>query len=258
MANKKVLLATLATATKNAEKTLKSVRDALAKKDLTKYNTAMATLQKDVQEVNKMRCKVEYCKFLETDTPMIAAVRQFYINKQRVKETRSKDDGSITGVNLEDKKARIDLEDFCDFGELPKKWTKDAAHLLAKLVLRETNVFAIKPSELSAKSFYFIHQVRAKQEGKTPDSNTQIVRLLQTIIDEMVFVDNGEGKNAYKCTSHDLAFIHDAVTKMDAKEKCTIATMNERQFKTVLMSVLAHCLGEAYKVKAVKIKEPKA
>ncbi len=41
---------------------------------------------------------------------------------------------------------------------------------------------------------------------------------------------------------------------MDAKEKCTIAMLNERQFKTVMMSVFAHCLGEAYKVKPAKIK----
>lgn len=258
MANKEVLLKSLEIANKSAEETLKSVRDALAQKDLAKYNAAMATLQKDVLEVNKMRCKVDYCKFMEDANPVIAAVKQFYVNKKRVKETRDKETGAITAVNLEDKKARIDLEEFYDFAELPKNWTTDAAHLLAKLALRETNVFAIKPSELSAKSFYFIQQVRSKQSGDTPDSNTQIVRLLQKIIDEMIFVDNGDGKNAYKCTSHDLAFIHDAVTKMDTKEKCTIATMNERQFKTVLMSVLAHCLGEAYKVKAAKIKEKKA
>lgn len=257
MAKKEVLATTLAEANKVAEATLKSVRDALAKKDLTKYNLTMTALQKDVKEVNNLRCKVEYAKFLETESPMITAVKQFYIDTIKVKETRNKDDGSITGVNLETKKSRIDLEDFCNFGELPKKWTTDASHLLALLALRETDVFKMSPTALSAKSFYFINQARAKQEGKTPDSNTQVVKLLQTIIDEMIFVDNGEGKNAYKCTSHDLAFIHDAVTKMDTKEKCTIATMNERQFKTVLMSVLAHCLGEVYKVKAAKIKAAK-
>lgn len=257
MANEKVLAAALAAANEKATSTLKSVRDALANKDLSAYSRLTAQLTLDVKEINKVRCKVDYAKFLAEENPMIAAVKQFYINTLRVKESRSKDDNTIVAVNLEERKSRIDLEDFCDFGELPKKWANDAAHLLALLALRETNVFAIKASDLSSKSFYFIQQARAKVEGKTPDSNTQIVKLLQEIIDEMIFVDNGEGKNAYKCTSHDLAFIHDAITKMDSKEKCTIATMNERQFKTVLMSVLAHCLGEAYKVKAAKIKEKK-
>ena len=258
MANKELLLAALATATKTADDTLVRVRNALHEKDLVKYNTEVSALQKAVQEVNKVRCKVEYTGFLEAEHPMIAAIKQFYINKQRIKETRDKDTGAITNVALEDKKARIDLEDFCDFGELSKTWANDASHLLAKLALRETNVFAIKPSDLSTKSFYFIREAKAKQEGGTPDSNTQIVKLLQKIIDETIFIDNGKGQNTYKCTAHDLVFIHDAVTKMDTKEKCTIATMNERQFKTVLMSVLAHCLGEAYKVKAAKIKESSA
>ena len=61
--------------------------------------------------------------------------------------------------------------------------------------------------------------------------------------------------NIYKCTNHDVAFVQDSVTKMDTKEKCTIAMLNNRQFKTVMMSVFAHCLGEQYKVKAAKIKE---
>ena len=239
----------------DANNALVAVRKALAEKDLVEYGKAMATLAEKVKTLNACICKNRYAEFLQAEHPMVAAVQAFYIETIKVKESRDTNDGSITGVNFEKKKSRIDLEKFCEFGELSRDWAYDSAKLLALLTLRETNVYAIKPNELAKKSFYFISQVKAKKDGETPDSNTQIVRLLQKIIDEAIFVDDGTGKNVYKCTNHDLAFIQDAVTKMDTKEKCTIAMLNERQFKTVMLSVFAHCLGESYKVKAAKAKK---
>ena len=235
---------------KEAQDTLKEVVEALHKGDLVAYNKGMSALKEKVSTLNLSVCNVEYDKFMQTEAPMIAAVRQFYIEIFKIKEERDKDTDLITSVSLEKKKARIDLEKFCEFGRLDKTWANDSAKLLALLTLRETDVYAIKPSELSKKSYYFINAATRKKNGETPDSNTQIVSLLQKIIDGAIFVDNGEGKNAYKCNNHDIAFIQDAVTKMDTKEKCTIAMLNERQFKTVMMSVFAHCLGEAYKVKS--------
>ena len=255
MANKEALEKVVGIAQKDANETLEMVRKALAEKDLAGYSKAMATLTTKVKTLNECICKVKYAEFLATEHPVITAVKEFYIETVKIKESRDKEDGSITGVNFDKKQSRIDLEKFCEFGDLDTAWAHDCSKLLALLTLRETDVYAIKPAELAKKSFYFISQVRAKKEGETPDSNTQIVRLLQKIIDEAIFVDDGNGKNVYKCTNHDLAFIQDAVTKMDTKEKCTIAMLNERQFKTVMMSVFAHCLGEAYKVKAAKAKK---
>ena len=235
---------------KDAQDTLKEVVEALHNGDLVAYNKGMSILKDKVSVLNQASCNVEYDKFLREENPMIAAVNQFYIEVFKIKEDRDKETDLITGVSLEKKKARIDLEKFCEFGRLDKTWALDSAKLLALLTLRETDVYSIKPSDLAKKSFYFISAAAKKKNGETPDSNTQIVSLLQKIIDGAIFVDNGEGKNAYKCNNHDIAFIQDAVTKMDTKEKCTIAMLNERQFKTVMMSVFAHCLGEAYKVKS--------
>lgn len=255
MANKEALVKIVETAKKEVNVTLDTVRKALGNKDLAEYAKAMTSLATKIKSLNECICKVKYAEFLESSHPMIAAVTEFYIEIFKIKEDRDKNDGSICGVNLEKKKARIDLEKFCEFAEMPLTWAHDSAKLLALLTLRETNVYAMKPADLAKKSIYFISQAQAKKDGETPDSNTQIVRLLQKIIDEAIFVDDGSGKNVYKCTNHDLAFIQDAVTKMDTKEKCTIAMLNERQFKTVMMSVFAHCLGEAYKVKAAKAKK---
>lgn len=240
-----------------ADAAIAVVRDALAKKDLVAYGKAMSALKERVGEWNDLICKAKYAEFMEADNPMIAAVREFYVESVRIKETVG-DDNVVNGVIFEKKKARIDLEKFCKWGGLSTDWASDSTTLLQLLTLRETDVYNIKPAELAKKSYYFIGLVKAKKDGETPDSNSQIVRQLQKIIDEAIFIDNGEGKNVYKCTNHDVAFIQDAATKIDTKEKCTIAMLNERQFKTVMASVFAHCLGEAYKVKPPKFKESKA
>lgn len=236
------------------EKMHAEVKTALASKKLDKYGDAMSKLNIAVQNLNCAICNEEYEKFMASPNPMIAAVLQFYVDVIKVKELRDKETNAITGVKLEVRKARIDLEKLCDFGHLDKRWSYDASQLLALLSLREIDVFKISPAELATRSYYFINGVRRKKAGETPDSNTQIVKLLQAIVDEAIFVDDGTGKNTFRCTNHDIAFIQDAVTKIDTKEKCTIAMLNERQFKTVIMSLFAHCLGEAYKVKGAKIK----
>lgn len=243
-----------ATARAKADATLEEVRKALVDKNLEDYSTSMKTLVDNVKELNKALRNVEFDALAKEPAPMIAAVKKFYIDLIKITEERDKEDGSITGVNLETRKARIDLEKFCDFSKLPKTWATNCDKLLELLYLRECDVYSMKPSELAARSFYFISQAKKKMEGETPDSNTKIVRLIQEIIDGAIFVDNGKGQNLYKCTTHDIAFIQDAVTKFDAKEKCGIALMNQRQFKTVMMGVFAHCLGEMYTVKAIKTK----
>lgn len=216
------------------------------------YSKSIAELKKRVDDLNIMLKRAEYEKFLETPNPIIAAVKQFSYVAYRIKETRDKETDAITGVLVETNTRRIDLADLVKYGELDKAWLFHCAELRALFHLRSVHVFEITSAMLAKESFFFSSQARKKANGETPDSNTQIVRLIQTIIDEAIFVDDGTGKNAYKCTNHDIAFIEKCFSKLDVKEKCTIATINDRQFQMVMMSVFEHCLGEAYKVKSTQ------
>ena len=158
---------------REAQGTLKEVVEALHKGDLVAYNKGMSALKEKVSNLNLSVCNVEYDKFMQAENPMIAAVKQFYIEVFKIKEERDKDSDLITGVSLEKKKARIDLEKFCDFGRLDKTWASKSAKLLALLTLRETDVYSIKASDLSKKSYYFISAATKKKNGETPDSNTR-------------------------------------------------------------------------------------
>lgn len=228
-----------------AQQALDAVKEALKSNDLTVYAEKRTALGKAVDEWNANLQNVAYEALMQNEHPIIAAVQQFYVEGYKVKETTDKETGKITDVALEKRSRRIDLKKFCEWAHLDTAWAHDASILRDLLEARETEIYSMKPSELAKKSYYFLAVMRKKEAGETPDSNTQIVRQLQKVIDEAIFVDNGSGKNVYKCTNHDLAFIQDAVTKFDPKKKCSIAMLNERAFQTVMMSVFAHCLGEA-------------
>lgn len=251
----KTYLETAEACGKIAHEALEVVRNALTAGKLPEYTEGMTDLKKKVGEWNKCLRNVEFEKLLHTDSPMISAVRQFYVDGYKIKEEKDKDTEAIIAVSFEEKQSRIDLEEFCEFGNLDTKWAHSAALLRDLLEVQKTEVYSMKPAELAKKSYYFISKMKAKENGETPDSNTQIVRLLQQVVDEAIFVDNGDGKNVYKCNNHDIAFINDAVTKFNPKEKCSIQTLNSRQFKTVMMSVFAHCLGESITVKTAKAKK---
>lgn len=242
---------------KAANDTLIKVREALVAKDMDAYAEHYAKLERQVKSHNGDIVNCEYDRLSKESDPMIAAVKQFYVELKRVVEDKDKDTGRVTGVNIETKKARIDLAKFCDFAKLDKSWINDTARLLVLLVSRKKNLLAMSSEELSKESLIFNEVVRELKDGETPNSNTQIVRLIQTIVDGAIFVDNGKGENAYRCTNHDILFISEAILKFNAKEKCTLDSMNDRQFQSVMMSVFAHILGEAYAIKEAKSRKSK-
>lgn len=242
---------------KAANDTLIKVREALVAKDMDAYAEHYAKLERQVKSHNGDIVNCEYSRLSKESDPMIAAVKQFYVELKRVVEDKDKDTGRVTGVNIETKKARIDLAKFCDFAKLDKSWINDTARLLVLLVSRKKNLLAMNSEELSKESLIFNEVVRELKDGETPNSNTQIVRLIQTIVDGAIFVDNGKGENAYRCTNHDILFISEAILKFNAKEKCTLDSMNDRQFQSVMMSVFAHILGEAYAIKEAKSRKSK-
>ena len=236
------------------DQTLETVRQAMRDKDLDAYNEGMSTLDEQVKAYNECLSKVEFERLAGMDAPMIEAVKQFYIELYRVKEEKDKETKSLTGVNLEIRKSRIDLLKFCEDAGISTEWSNDCEKLLALLVAQKTDVFNMDPETLARKSYYFLQVVARKRNGETPDSKTQCVKMLQQIVDGAICINDADGKNTLRVNNHDVAFIHECVGKLDTKEMCTISTINARQFRAVMMSVFAHVLGEKYVVKGSKKK----
>ena len=237
---------------------VKSVNEDIHDGKLSAYNEKKSALDEQVKNLNNALCKVDYEKLGKEPAPIIAAVQQYYVDGFKVDEERDEETNALTCVKLADKKMRINLDKFCEVVGLDRTWAKLASELHDLLVLKKVGMYQATDAQLAKKSFYCIAQTKRKAAGETPDSNTQIVAKLQACIDAAIFVDNGEGLNAYKCTNHDIMFIHDCITKKGTREKCSIDTINSNKFKEVIMDVFAHCLGEAYKVRVAGAKKKKS
>lgn len=234
-------------------------QEALESNNIGAYENSCAALDKAVDELNQSVRGKSFAEFMADENPLLTAIRTFYITSYRAKEQRDPDTEKVVGIKIvENTKTRIDFNDFCKFGNLDSSWLLDCVSLLQLLQLRKTDIYNLSAAELSAQSYFFINAVKQKKDGKTPDSNTKIVALIQKIVDETIYEDNGKGQNAHKCTHHDIAFIEDCAHQFDPKAKCGIRSLKPRGFQTVMASVLYHILtGEAYSVKNAKIAEKK-
>lgn len=87
------------------------------------------------------------------------------------------------------------------------------AYLMTYRVIKDLN---LSPEQVSHfENYYKIKELAAKEElGETPASNSQICKLLQSIVDLMVYVPSDKGDfNAIKVRSCDAAFLVETFTK---------------------------------------------
>jgi hypothetical protein len=218
---------------------LADARKALSDGDLVEYQAKLIILKKDVDDRNTIVKKQLFNTLASKKNPIIDAIKMFTYEVSDVKENKNKDTGIVNGIEIKPKNKRIDLKEFCEATGIETKWANACGELRALLHLREVKLFEIKPDLLAKESLYFASVASKKKSGATPDSNTQIVRKIQECIDLTL------GKGVYRCTNHDIEFIGKCFTKQNVKEKCTICTCNDRQFRNLMLDVFAHALGTA-------------
>lgn len=246
------------TAKREMEAALSSLKESM--NDMNAYNIKMGTLKSKVGVANTSYAQTIYAKCKASENPIIAAIRDnFWWDAYKISEERSSEDNHLIDVTVGISKRVIDLEDLVKSADLPTGWISKCKELRALLKARRVNAFKISSEELAKESLFFNRVIEDKQDGKTPDSNTQIVRLIQAILDEAIYVDNGAGKNRFKVTNHDIAFIESCITKLDAKGSTNVVMIRDHQFIRVMAGVFRHYLcNEAYTVSEKSYKPDEA
>ena len=192
---------------------------------------------------------------LATEDPMKAAVLQLVYQSIRVKETEDKETGVIT-------RDVIDVDKDIDLLALNKK-AKDGIgadklwyHKLQKLnYLLAVSVgqsigdprWETKNLTKISDSFVMSDIAKGLEFGKTPTSNTQMLKTLTGIVQSMI----GE---EYKPTSHDVAFLRECYSRKDRKAK-SVQMPNHRTFCLLMRDVCNNCItktGYEGNSKAVK------
>lgn len=184
------------------------------------------------------------------------AIREFFYPSIKVKEEKVKDDqGNDTGVIV---RSIVDAEKPIDLGDLHKKkggigadtkWIYALQKLNYLLTIRAAD--RVK-AEIKKDCFYMDEIAKEIELGKTPTSNTALLKQLQTIVTMML----GEG---YHAMSYDVNYLIDVYSNDNKKSKTGITAANHKTLRNYLKKVCYRILtnGKGYDLQQKEIKEGK-
>lgn len=179
---------------------------------------------------------------------------------------RVTDEGRMTGVEKADRTVQIDLKRFCEVKGFDLGWFYELQALNKRLTLRVAEGIGVTAATMKRiDDSYSMDKLASEiQLGKTPTSDTQVVKHMQKVLD---MLSPGEGK----VNGHDLGYVMACYTKRNNKASLRVQCSKH----TLLMSLLGDVFyriatkgvyGVDYKrngaaptePKAEKVSEPKA
>jgi len=179
---------------------------------------------------------------------MLAVIKAFSFTYKALQEERSKETDAIVGLSIVDKVARINLQAFCGEAGVPKFWVYDCERFNELVTLRAAKDMGIDVSPIVA-NYRLSTGAEEKRVGTTSASalsNNTLQKELQTVVDAVIFEDDGNGNNKYKVNSHDVAYILNTAHKA-GKERCTLVAGKHNWMRTLLLDVLYRIVTPDYK-----------
>ena len=220
---------------------LKAANEALAKTpvDTNGYNTALTELNAAEKDYAAAAQLAMFADFKDRENPVIEIIRAYSFKTIGHKETRNKDTNSVISVDATEKYRQVDLLAFCKYAKLETSWANTASRFNQLMCLRAATQLGISPAEVKkiATSYYMQDAVKKIEMGKTPTSNTQVCKLLQRVIDEMIPNETEDGKAIYKCNNHDVAYLDDLYGKKSNKQILTVRVSNHSFLRRIIVDI---------------------
>ena len=238
----------MAAAEKAQETALASYNAALAVKDLDALREAEDAIEKAEKEfAEAAECATfAICKAEERPLIMAAKIHSYRV----IKHKPLREEKIVVGLEKSEREKPIDLARLAKQCGLPTLWTNDVEGLNQILTLRVAQEMGASAAELKSisKSYFMSKATDAMETGKTPTSNTQLVKTLQSICDKIL------GENAVRVNNHDIAYIVAAHTKK-GRGKISVNTANHDFMRRLVLDVLHRCVtGAMYEVEYKKNK----
>lgn len=240
--------------------------------DMRMLNSIETDLKNASAEAKKDKKSEVYGMLEMSDNPMLEACRVHHFDYPSYAFEKS--DGEIVGVEASTKMATISPVEFanrlikasesknCRYERVGVVkdghcWEYRAEKLAYMLTYRTIKRLGGTPTEIEAfKKSYAIRDLAAREKmGETPTSTNQIVKLLQSIIDALVFVPNDKGLNAVKATSKDAEYLLSMFEKA-GRGTGVVEVLKGSRIKDYIFTV-CHMIvtGKAYEVKYAKRKD---
>lgn len=231
-------------------------RESAIDNKIAEYNRAvkvksaaeLANIEQELkdEEVRYMEAKQIkiFAGLKEKENPILEACKmyRFEVLGHKINKT----DGIITGAQKEIKERQIDLLKLCKSALLDTDWYTDLGKFNQLLTLRAGKNLGMTDAKILDKcdSIYMRDLIKELNAGKTPTSNTNVIKALQAIFDKLLFVDNGKGKNKYKVNNHDLGFIDMCYSKRSNKGRLTVSLAKTSFVNCLLMDIMYRVVND--------------
>ncbi len=223
--------------------------------ELEKLNNEAAELEKEYARTAFHAVALE---LLDNPAPMLAAATA--LNFETLKHKDAEDENGIKSRKLVTADRPLDfvsLESF--FTERGKKFGAEAAWVYKvaafnRLLCMRTAESIGADVKTVAEKFATPTQARDIKLGKTPTSNTQLLKQLQIIIDSMLY-EEGEKGNIYKANSHDVGYLLSLYAKK-GRGVLSVAAARPKYLEKLIAEILHRIVTEkAYNIEFKEKKE---
>ena len=206
----------------------------------------------------ELRTKEVFKELTEKETPIIEAIKMHSF-KVPTHKVETDDKGVMTGIKTGEKLRQIDLLAFCKYAEVDIEWESWANKLNQLICLRVAIELGYTKEDIEklSKTYWLDKKAQSIELGKTPTSNNQLCKMLQTVIDHIVFVpkviqDEITDENCYKCNNHDVAYLLDIYANR-GKALVSVSVAKHDFFRKILMDVLHRIIcNKKYSVEGFK------
>lgn len=250
---------TLTTIREEAEANIIQFNEALDTGDKAKMTALTEELKKIEERYAKLKSREEWDKLKASTDPYGECIKIFDTKVIGHKDEKDKETGLILRRTLHDKKTYdYDLAEFADYCGFDKRWIYSLEKFNQLLFIRAWMDIGLTADEAKEKcDSYYISDIAKRVElGETPTSNTQILKQLQTLVDE-VFPPVSEDKHTYKVTSHQVGAMNLLYTR-EGKGKLDIELVQGAAFRKLFKKLLLTLVtSERFAVKAVTPEEAK-
>mgnify|MGYP007124953947 CR=1 FL=1 len=203
-------------------------------------------ISENVSKLNLMVMNEEFSVLRASDKPMYNAIMALEVSK--VTLGQDKENGKYM---LVDGKKIIDLAAFNRFCE-PKKisnesgWVYRADNMARLLSAYATAELGGDWKELL--NVYRLNKHTERTQEKNPVSKKTLTRELQSLVDAIIFIDNGKKENQIKVTSQDIAFMVLTACKAGKQPKTVVMPKGNTIIKLVVQVINRILKGDSYEV----------
>ncbi len=205
--------------------------------DITGYAAAMTELDAAEKDYEKNVASAMYDEYAKKDNPIIEIIKAYSYVTIGHKEKRDKNEKNrIISIEPIERHKTIDLLAFCKHAKLDDEWQYTASRFNQLMCLRVAKELGADYKQI-AKSYYLESKAKALAMGETPTSNTQVCKLLQRVIDEMLPNEDDDGKPIYKCNNYDVRYLDALYAKKDSKKLLTVKVSRDNLLRRFLLDV---------------------